>query len=802
MKKTVKSVSLSSFGKGGGASVHNASDNMVASSGSIGGLSNMNAQTLRGTQSHIQQVYKALGQNYSMVGGGLPNIQLKDSSSDSLYLEAELLLELLAKQTLSITMLSPQQKISILLYLFKYNKKIGRIIDLFVNIPLSGMELKFPDSIDNAIVKDYIRDFYLEMWDNLKFQEAITKSYRDKRLFGFGAMLVSDDYSYSNYVVDQNGTLRKETTLDFNNIKESMKQLAKDIVQSGDDLEEIETITKKYRKSKNSIDIESKKSIIYRYFPNLQGKELVNLKEGETWFDKYTGIRFIKNIDPYEAINRDYNSDIDYYTFNLNTDTRIKASFSEVGEANLKNVAQMLQNLGYSKSYLSTFTASEKTIKIDTYPYSTTDCWVATISNGGAYSDKDKSILNRILSQAIDIEVVAKSNRAKANRAYKTITMYHAEAQGDDFHVIDGLIHQANQQEGSTYIVTNKAVSTSEVSMDARQTVDLDALSMKAEEDLISGLGMTDSLVGGNDSYANSYLKLELLTNEFIQERQDVARFIEEQIFKPIAIKKGLFYKNPWGKVIPVYPKVSFGRISLARNSEDFSLLLSMASEGKLPYTYILKALNFDVEEIKNMLEDEQHTIFNSGIKEFLSTKLLENEEFARLVVKDKNHISKILKELNIEISEEDLDTFVQSIESKVLTDEDMEALVQKYNEENDEGSEFSAEAKEKPTKKKYTKILNGETILKEIGGLDKLQGMVGANNIKKESNCLTFSFKSSKEANLVKIENQVPNVFTVSIMLDKDSDNKTAYKNNIEGLDDFRKIFNRVTGLSLPIKI
>lgn len=804
--KTVEKLGLGSFTKGG-TPIHNKSSaNIVGSAGSAQGISDITPDLVRSTQRHIQSVYKSLGHGYNIVGGStLPSIQLKDSSSDAVYVEAELLLELIAKQTLSITMLSPQQKISILLYLYKYNKKIGRIIDLFVNIPLSGMELKYPDKIDNPIIRDYIRDFYEDMWSDLRFQEVITKAYRDKRLFGFGAVLLSDDYSYSTFIYDDNTeTMRQETILDFNNIKESMKALAKDVVQSGDDLEEVQKLIKKYVKDKNSITLDSKKAVIFRYFPNMQGDEQIKLKDSETWFERYTGLKFIKNIDPYEVINREYNSDINYYKFKLKTDTRIKASFSNVRDEQLKEVATMLQNLGYSKSYLRTFTATQKTIDLDTYPFSSTDCWVATISNGTAYSDKDKSILNRVLSQAIDLEVVAKSNRNKANRAYKSITIYNVEATGDDFHTVDNLIYQANQKEGATYITTNKSITPQEVAMDARQTVDLDAIAMKAEEDLISGLGMTDSLVGGSDSYANSYLKLELLTNEFIQERQDIARFIEEQVFKPIAIKKGLFYRNTWGKVVPVYPKVSFGRISLARNSEDFQLLLNMAENGKLPYTYILKALNFDVDEMKNLIENEQSTIFNSKVKDYLTDKILESEHFAKFVVKDKNHISKILKELNIEVSEKELDEFIITLEERVLTEEDVDTIVQKYKEEQGDGTgalSYNSEASEKTNKKQVvSKILNGDEILTKIGGADRLKSMVGADNFKKESNLLSFKFKSSKEANLVIIKNEIPNQFTVAIILDSNSENKTVYKQSVKELEEFRKIFNKVTGLSLPI--
>lgn len=799
-----RAVKLSQFSSNTSEVYNGTQSKSVENSSLGGGLSSIDNTSIQNIRNNISKVYETLGHKFSSIQGAngniLPNIDIKDAGSDTLYIEAELLLEMLAKQTLSVTMLSPQQKISILLYFYKYNKKIGRIIDLFVNIPLSGMELKYPDTVDNQIVKDYIKDFFNNMWNDLNFKEVLTKAYRDRKLFGFGAILVSDDYSYSTMVANKlTGNVRKETMLDFNNIKESMTSVAKDLVQSGSDLEEIESITKKYKQHKNSITLESKKSVIFRYFPDMQGDDLIKLKQDEQWFEKYVGIKFIKNLDPYISLNRDSNTDINYYKYNLPTDQNLIKTFGGIQDENtITTIAQYLQNLGYSKSYLSLFTSDKKTVSLDSYGFSSTDCWVASFENGNAYSTKDKSILNRVFSQAIDIEVVAKANRSKSNRAYKNTTIYNTEAKGDDFTLIEGLIHQANSREGSTYIVTNKSVTASDISMDARQTVDLDSIGLKAEEDLISGLGMTDSLVGGADSYANSYLKLELLTSEFIQERLDFAQFLEEQVFKPVAIKKGLFIRDTWGKIIPVYPKVTFGRISLARNSEDFSLLLSMASEGKLPYTYILKALNFDVEEMKTLLENEQSTIFNTQIKEFLSSKILENEKFGNLVLQDKNHIAKILNEMNIEISDKELEAFVDSLNDKVLTDEDVEDLVEKYNEEHpeDEVGKFSTGKQNDNTS---NKILKAKDILEAIGGNQKLKDSVGAYNIVENDTKLSFCFKSSAEANSVKIEIISKNKYRVSLARITKDKTETKYSQVIKDLDNFKSIFKNVTGLYLP---
>ena len=94
---------------------------------------------------------------------GISSVQNYKADSELIYRQAEFIIEMLAKNRLTLTMLSVEQKLAIFLYLFKYHSKLGRIVELFVNIPLSGMELRYPEDVDNVIVKDYIKDF-LNIW--------------------------------------------------------------------------------------------------------------------------------------------------------------------------------------------------------------------------------------------------------------------------------------------------------------------------------------------------------------------------------------------------------------------------------------------------------------------------------------------------------------------------------------------------------------------------------------------------------------------------------------------------------------
>jgi len=633
------------------------------------------------------------------------------AANESIYVQAEFLLEMLAKRNLSISLLTPEQKIILFLYLFKYNSKMGRIIDLFVSIPLSGLELKYPDNIENPILLDFIKDFFDSMWERSNLVKELFKMYRDYRLIGFSSMIVSDDYTVAMTVANENGDVRKEEVLDFNHLDRSMKMLAKSKITSlsEEEQEKIAQLTRRYEKDKDSLTTEELREVIYAYIPNLQGSDLVGLKDDEYWVDTYSGVSFVRTMDVFEALQRVGNPDISFYSYTLQPDPKFSFLKEESPESK-SNSLDMLANLGYTKSYVSLF-SDDKEFQLNSYPYTDTNTWVVHLENIMAYSSHDKSIINRVLDHAVDIEVVKKSNRIKALRAYKNIYLFSSEVSGDNFDTVDSLLRQAVDSEESTYLFTNKPINVDNIAFDSRQLVDLDSMAQKAEDELINGLGMVDTLTGSADSYANSYLKLEMLGNQFTQERIELARMVEEMIFKPVAIKKGLFIKDKWGHVKPIYPKISFDRINFARSTEDFQMLLSLAQSGKIPYSYILKALNFNPQDIQRELVSEQSTAYNDKVLGFVTDKLLENEEFSKFVMRDKGHIKSLLRALNIEADDVKVNSLVTSIKDSgagVDSEDQLEELADKLYERWKEEHPEDEESDDEP----------GETEFKEEEGV------------------------------------------------------------------------------------
>jgi len=534
-------------------------------------------------------------------------------TDDYMYIRAELLIELIISGGMTVSRLTMEQKIILFSYFYKYDKKMGRIIDVFTELPLSSLRLQKPANATNDILQDYVYDFFKRMWDGVDFKAKLKKVFLYSKLYGFGSMLISDDYEEDS-----------DTILDFTNLK----TMVQDEVEE-EEWDEIKEKTAKYNDSPNEVSYKEKDKVISKLVKNVN--------------PDYQGIKFITVLDPFVAVKRLSNIDINYHSFQLRHNPNI-AQFlaSDVAKGKtIKEKADILATLGYSKSYVKLFLDNINSIMVDSNPFYNKGCYIVSLENEGL-GINDKSAFNRVLQSAIDLKIIRDRERFKAKQSYKVNRIVTVPAdqlnEGDIMALEAKILASASSDEGSL-IVTNYDVSWSEFSMDAREQVDLAPYEDKAERDIYSSFGMPDALIGGDDSYANSFMKMEMMTNEFQTVRLALKEFVEDKVFKPIAIKKGFVITDDWGKPTPIYPSLKFDRITIARGTEDFSLLQDLAMSNKLPWKTLIEALNFDYEEVQSelkkeklsMMNDSMGMVFDNALAE-MSEKLLESEDFTQKV--------------------------------------------------------------------------------------------------------------------------------------------------------------------------
>ena len=575
------------------------------------------------SQKFLKTVSKAridsLRANALSMGSGSRSFQSLRNSIDDLsitddymYVRAELLIDLIISGGLTIPRLSMEQKIILFSYFYKYDKKMGRIIDLFTELPLATLRLQKPSNATNDILQDYIYDFFNRMWNNVDFKAKLKKVFLYARLYGVGSMLISDDYPEDS-----------ETILDFNNLK----SMVQDEVTE-EEWEDIKEKTALYNDKPNEVPYKDKNEVIEKLIKNVN--------------PKYEGAKFVQVIDPFVTIKRKSNTDINYHSFTLRNNPNISQYLNSQiakGKTDEEKITA-LSNLGYSKSYVKLFLNTTGKVQVDSNPYYNKGCYIVSLEGEGL-GVNDKSSFNRILQSAIDLKIIRDRERFKAQQSYKVnrvVTVPDGSLTPEDILALESKILDSVNSEEGTLIVTNYAIQWDEFSMDAREQVELQGYEEKAERDIYSSFGMPDALIGGDDSYANSFMKMEMMTNEFQAVRLSLKKFVEELIFKPIAIKKGFVITDDWGKPVPVFPSLKFDRITIARGTEDFSLLQDLAMSNKLPWKTLIEALNFDYEEVQSELKREKLSmmneavgnVFDEALGERLSEKLLESEEFTK----------------------------------------------------------------------------------------------------------------------------------------------------------------------------
>jgi len=552
-----------------------------------------------------------IAHSFSSLKNSIDDMTVTD---DYMYVRAELLIELLANGSLIISRLTLEQKIILFSYFYKYDKKMGRIIDLFVELPLSSMRLQKPANATNDILQDYIFDFFKRMWDSKDFKNKLKGLFLNTKLFGVGAILISDDYN-----------LDSDTILDFNNLD----SIVQDEVEE-EEWEFIKETTSLYNDKPNEVPYKDKSKVISKLIKSIN--------------KDYKGVKFTKIIDPFIVAKRLSNLDIDYHSYSLKPNANIsKFLTSPMAKGkNTDEIVTMLANLGYSKSYVKLFVDSKiSNVTIDSNPFYNNGCYIIAMEGSGL-SINDKSSFNRVLQSAIDLKVIRDRERFKAQQAYKVnriVSVADGSIGTEEMDSLEAKIISSVSNPEGTLLVTNYDVQWQEFSMDAREQVELSGYEEKAERDIYSSFGMPDALIGGDDSYANSFMKMEMMTNEFQSTRMQLKQFVEDKLFKPIAIKKGFVITDDWGNPSVVFPSLKFDRITIARGTEDFSLLQDLAMSNKIPWKTLIEALNFDFEEVQSELKREKLSMVNDNMGAVIdnalgemSDKLLESEDFTKKV--------------------------------------------------------------------------------------------------------------------------------------------------------------------------
>jgi hypothetical protein len=187
-------------------------------------------------------------------------------------------------------------------------------------------------------------------------------------------------------------------------------------------------------------------------------------------------------------------------------------------------------------------------------------------------------------------------------------------------------------------IITNYEVTWNEIGSDGR-LLSLGEEYSELEKRLSIGLGVTPGLLTGEASYGGEKISLEIINNQYMLFREIIQQFVEDHIFKPVALKKGFWEYDKFGNKKLIYPKLSFTRLAIRDNDAIFNQLYDLYTKGAVPLSYILDLLGLDPISAKEEMEKDILTVNDNRFNDILNSlaqpiadQIAENTELAQKV--------------------------------------------------------------------------------------------------------------------------------------------------------------------------
>jgi len=256
-----------------------------------------------------------------------------------------------------------------------------------------------------------------------------------------------------------------------------------------------------------------------------------------------------------------------------------------------------------------------------------------------------QSILDRCLRTLMYREKLRQAQTMIASRAMTPRRIVWAEGLGEE--QVDLLREQVDMalMDPDYSIVANYEVRWEEMSSRDR-LLDLSSEYEMTEKRLISGLGVTESLMSGESLYSGDRLKLEVINLRYLHLREIITSYVQENLFEPVARRMGFVEKNKWGEEVVLCPRLTFTRLPLRDSQDTFDSLFNLYQKGSVDIETILELLNLDPEAIKTKLENDLFTVNDSTFNEFVRGTA---SEASRELVEKFDLTSRLAKYLKLE---------------------------------------------------------------------------------------------------------------------------------------------------------
>ena len=238
-------------------------------------------------------------------------------------------------------------------------------------------------------------------------------------------------------------------------------------------------------------------------------------------------------------------------------------------------------------------------------------------SRQGAGDDLGQSILDRCLNTLVFREKLRQAQTQIASRAMTPKRIVWAEDISEaDTEMLREQVDLALQDPDYS-IVVNFEVHWEEMGSRDR-LLDLSSEYERTDKELHSGLGVTEALLSGETLYSGDRLKLEVLNTRYLYLREALQDYVEENLFIPVARRKGFVEKDKWGEERVLFPRLSFTRLPLRDSQDTYDALFNLYQKGSISVDLILEMFNLDADDTRVKLERDLFTVNDSSFNEVL----------------------------------------------------------------------------------------------------------------------------------------------------------------------------------------
>lgn len=473
-------------------------------------------------------------------------------------------------------------------FFYNTNEIVGQAIDIHSTLPLSKLRL-VPPKGQNKHRNEYIYKFFLDMCDRMKLFKTLIEATHEYYLMG-NAMLYAEDSDPLEQIPERERATKKQEALQrAQYLKEKYDIVDKNPLYKG----------------WSKILILPPDQVRIRKLPLTDDVAVEFMPDPETR-------RFLTSdipVDPQDPTRP--------LKYNISQEMKEKVRQSGM-------------------------------IPLDTDPYTGSHVYHLARKKS-QYEPLGVSIIERCVNTLVVMDKLRQAQTSIASRHMTPMRIVWSEGLNSDD--VDNLREQVDLAlvDPDFSIIANYEVHWEEMGSTGR-LLDVSAEDESSMNRLFAGLGVTREILTGEGTYSGNRISLEIMNMQYLLYREVIQDYVENNLFKPVAKKKGFVEYDEYGNEVLLYPRLSFTRLAIRDNEHFFDAAFQLYQKGSISIDLILDILNIDPTSTKEKIEKDLFTVNDSIFNEVMRN--LYTNAAAPLVEKT-NLVQRLAEYLKLEMSEE-----------------------------------------------------------------------------------------------------------------------------------------------------